>query len=362
MVIKMERSTANPIKEYYIAYLDILGYKAFFKEHKEDIPSFLDRIDDAIKRTVKHISIINSSPILRNIGSIQINAKAFSDNILLCMEAGESSYEPMRILAFLQVVSDIQRGFVTGYGLFLRGGIKRGCLSMNSDYVFGQGLIDVVEIEEKEAIYPRIIVDEKLAQYVRGISFHSQEQMDEAVRIANRIRLQQPVSDEDMNQLNDLAFRVQLGVYMQFAANNLIWRWDDGLCFVNYLQIIDPIHMFGNSAVEALMNQLQTVSPFDYELVTKPSIEQDAFLQQNKIRIEEQLRHHSHYSDIDIADGEKATRIAEAREKVLKKYIWAMAYHNRFCTNAKKTNYCINTECNCDTRFLRTVINVIAST
>ena len=68
--------------------------------------------------------------------------------------------------------------------------------------------------------------------------------------------------------------------------------------------------MFGNSAVEALMNQLQTVSPFDYELVTKPSIEQDAFLQQNKTRIEEQLRHHSHYSDIDIADGEKATRIA----------------------------------------------------
>ena len=96
--------------------------------------------------------------------------------------------------------------------------------------------------------------------------------MDEAVQIANRIRLQQPVSDEDMNQLNDLAFRVQLGVYMQFAANNLIWRWDDGLCFVNYLQIIDPIHMFGNSAVEALMNQLQTVSPFDYELVTKSSI------------------------------------------------------------------------------------------
>ena len=71
------------------------------------------------------------------------------------METGESSYEPVRVLTFLQDVSDIQRGFIAGYGLFLRGGIKRGTLSVNSDYIFGQGLIDVVEIEENIAIYPR---------------------------------------------------------------------------------------------------------------------------------------------------------------------------------------------------------------
>ena len=62
MEIDMEKTTPNPIQEYYIAYLDILGYKAFFKEHPEDIPSFLERIDDGIRRTIEHINIANASP------------------------------------------------------------------------------------------------------------------------------------------------------------------------------------------------------------------------------------------------------------------------------------------------------------
>ena len=38
--LNMENNTANPIKEYYIAYFDILGYKAFLKELLRKLPNF----------------------------------------------------------------------------------------------------------------------------------------------------------------------------------------------------------------------------------------------------------------------------------------------------------------------------------
>lgn len=354
----MEKNTPNPIKEYYIAYMDVLGYKAFFKEHPEDIPSLLDSIDDAIKRTIAHISSANTSPIVMQMANIHIESKIFSDNILLYMETTNSPFEPMRVLFFLQVISDIQRGFVIGYGLFLRGGVKRGKMSMNADYVFGQGLIDTVELEEKIAIYPRIIVDEELYDYAVGIHYYTQEEIHWGIPIEDAIKNKQPVSDENMNKYLDLAFRVRMNGYVQFVACNLIWKWDDGLYFVNYLQRIDPVQMFGNDAVKALKKQLQVVSPSDYALVTQQSIDHDACLQQNKIRIEEHLRCYGHNEDIDITDKGKAIKQAELREYILKKYIWAMAYHNRFCRSTNKMEFYINTECNCDTRFLKTIINV----
>ena len=75
-------------------------------------------------------------------------------------------------------------------------------------------------------------------------------------------------------------------------------------------------------------------------------------------RPEYTLRYYGHNNDIDITDGGNAFKQAESRERILKKYIWAMAYHNRFCERTNKLDFFINTVCNCDTRFLRTVVDV----
>ena len=47
------------INEHYIAYMDVLGYKAFFKEHPNEVQTFHDRIDEAINRTVRQIGLVN---------------------------------------------------------------------------------------------------------------------------------------------------------------------------------------------------------------------------------------------------------------------------------------------------------------
>ena len=59
----MENNTANPIKEYYIAYFDILGYKAFFEGTPEKAPEFLNIVNSAISNTLATINSANDSQL-----------------------------------------------------------------------------------------------------------------------------------------------------------------------------------------------------------------------------------------------------------------------------------------------------------
>lgn len=44
-----EERQVEPIKEYYIAYFDLLGYKSFFKAHPDKAETFLKDINEAIQ-------------------------------------------------------------------------------------------------------------------------------------------------------------------------------------------------------------------------------------------------------------------------------------------------------------------------
>ena len=72
---------AEPIKEYYIAYFDLLGYKEFFRNYQDKVENFLQVIYEAISLTTSYIQEVNSSPIATDIGNLSIQTKIFSDNI-----------------------------------------------------------------------------------------------------------------------------------------------------------------------------------------------------------------------------------------------------------------------------------------
>ncbi|MBR5717520.1 MAG: hypothetical protein IKX16_00700, partial [Clostridia bacterium] len=132
----MASTEPSPIREHYIAYMDLLGYKNFFQENPDRVPEFLDSIHAAIETAQAYISQLNISPLL-SASKMEFKTKIFSDNILICLEAiNDELYKP-RLLALLKLSADIQRNFITRYGLFLRGGITKGAISFNDDYVFG---------------------------------------------------------------------------------------------------------------------------------------------------------------------------------------------------------------------------------
>lgn len=348
----------SQIREYYIAYVDILGYKEFFKSHKDDIPNLLERVNKAIADTKDGIETFNSLVPSGITMETMILSKMFSDNILLCIEASGFPLEQARILLLLQTVANIQRDFVNRYGLFLRGGVTKGELSFNDDYVFGQGLITAVGLEEKVSIYPRIVIDDSIMRAFDMEALFPVKDLERANDIERRVQAGESISDDDMSFYSDSSSRIALAKYMGYAIKNLAQRWDDGHIFVNYLKIINAREMYGNQLFDQFYSMLYPGRSLDDGFYYQSDIEQESILSLHKRQVEKQLRLYGHNNDID-SSSKNAESEAAVREHVLKKYIWLMAYHNRVCVFTANTSHFINTECNCDSRYLRMVVNVI---
>lgn len=144
------------LQNYYLAYFDVLGYKAFFNEEESDHQKFLKDILgtlDYVKSQVNEFSSFSS----------RIGLRVYSDNFLLYIKAEgqqDKLYEDFNALvALTSVVALIQVKILEQYCILLRGGITKGEFYVDENIIFGKGLIQAVEIESKRAIYPRVAID-----------------------------------------------------------------------------------------------------------------------------------------------------------------------------------------------------------
>lgn len=137
-------------KQHYVAYFDVLGYKSFFSEDENDFQDMFNGIL-GISRYTKLISE----------EKIVLKRKMFSDNCIILLEEGlYSEMESLMILSKLVAIMQIK--ILKDYRLPIRGGITKGLAYADDDIVFGQGVINVVNIEESKAIYPRVVIDKNI--------------------------------------------------------------------------------------------------------------------------------------------------------------------------------------------------------
>ena len=78
------------------------------------------------------------------------------------VEAEAKQGDNGRFGAGLPKISDGQQLFVLSKGYLIRGAITEGKFYKNETFVFGKALVEAVNIEEKIAIYPRIILQDSL--------------------------------------------------------------------------------------------------------------------------------------------------------------------------------------------------------
>ena len=315
------QSEPNQIKEYYIAYFDILGYKDFFQHHADRASEFLALIHDAIEKTNEFIQDkLNQWEPLTN---INIKIKVFSDNVLMCMEVGDKQNEVLRAFGFIYAVVEVQKGFVLQDELFIRGGLTKGELSFNENYVFGQGLIDAVELE-KASLYPRIVVADTIINIIRSISIE-----------------------------ND-----RINTIMNHLISKWIRKWADETYYLSYLYHAGIYSFISNEEWKRLKENLPDDYPVSFsinEYKDNSRVEFKVDLKRHKDIVENKLKEFGSNSELLISNKEEAA----VREYVLKKYIWVMAYHNEICASYNMIEYGIQTNCNLDKRFLRTVVTVI---
>lgn len=140
------------VKSYYIAYFDILGYKAFFENQENDIIEFLHNV---VNMTA---DVINKTDSSHMIYGQQFKIKTFSDNFIIMLEERDdyNEYECLKSIGY--VLARLQLRFLQKYSILIRGGITKGQAFINNEIVFGAGLIKAVSLEES-ANFPRIVLD-----------------------------------------------------------------------------------------------------------------------------------------------------------------------------------------------------------
>ena len=134
---------------YCVAYLDVLGSK---KIMKNDSNKFLNDLNSIYFDARSDIVATGET----------IEAKIFSDNILLSIKTGDDLENAKdKVTKILNLAGNIYNDALW-HGYLLRGAITIGDFCKNDLWVYGKALVEAVDMEESIAIYPRIIVHESL--------------------------------------------------------------------------------------------------------------------------------------------------------------------------------------------------------
>lgn len=147
---------------HIIAILDLLGASEMIMSDQSEI--VMNGISDIFRDAESKWPYVENAPsILHAIKSV-----TFSDNIALALELpDELSKDDLNsaVESFITYISVFQ-GAAMKNGLLFRGGIALGPLYMDSctNFIWGKALVAAHILEEKNAIYPRVVLSSQFEQ------------------------------------------------------------------------------------------------------------------------------------------------------------------------------------------------------
>lgn len=162
-MLNIEENMKLQYTEYYIAFLDLLGFKNIINEKTcHDIFTiFLN-----IKNPVKQVQIFQNGSwhsLIDKDTVEKIKIKIMSDSILFYIPTTEKD----ALCTLITVCTWFQlRMIQLQEPVLLRGGIVCGDMLALGDVTYGPGLTNAYLMEDKIAKYPRIIMEETLVEKV----------------------------------------------------------------------------------------------------------------------------------------------------------------------------------------------------
>lgn len=166
-------------EKHVIAFIDILG----FKEHIEKT-----LVDESYAKALHNIlAYLNNIKVNNYKGDYPENntsgreISVFSDSIVISYPLTYTSAVFYLLLDVIHIQLDMLAN-----GILLRGGITVGDLYHRSGVVYGPAMNEAYKLESKNAIYPRVVVDENTL--VEGVKngFHSpKEELDYILSLIN---------------------------------------------------------------------------------------------------------------------------------------------------------------------------------
>ena len=150
------------LKKHVITYIDLLGTKEKIKNDTDG--QVLKILNDLYCQAIKAFT--------QDIKE-HIKMKIFSDNIIIARELPSNEENvPFLINQMIGVAACFQF-LLLGGRWPSRGGLTIGDLYMDNTFVWGSGLVRAYELEDKIAIFPRIVIDTSMAEQVKKPSVHA---------------------------------------------------------------------------------------------------------------------------------------------------------------------------------------------
>lgn len=134
-------------EEYYVASIDLLGMKNIIASDVDE--KNLNRIRNIYKSWVR---------ILKDDYFTNMRIRFFSDNVVIAIPTRSVNGADRLLEEIGWLCSHLLR-----CGYKPRGAVTKGAFYIDDIFVWGSALVDAYLLESKEAIYPRILVDEKVA-------------------------------------------------------------------------------------------------------------------------------------------------------------------------------------------------------
>lgn len=148
-------------EEYIVAYIDILGTTNLIRsDDQNEALNLMHNLYSFFTSTTSEIAIPENK---------DLKFKIFSDNIIIANKLSSNTKQREKdIRCLLMAASHFQIDSVgDGVGYLVRGGITIGDLFIDDTIVFGKALVDSYILEDKTALYPRIIFDTKTINEIK---------------------------------------------------------------------------------------------------------------------------------------------------------------------------------------------------
>jgi hypothetical protein len=143
-----------------IAFIDILGFSQMVATSELSTDS-VNRIYKTLTQMDKYTGSFLENAILDvETKIVDPQFTVFSDSIVVSCSDIETNYE-----LFFNYLATLSYTMIES-GILIRGGVTLGPVIHEKRLLFGSGMINAYKLESKLAIYPRIIIDDKLVETV----------------------------------------------------------------------------------------------------------------------------------------------------------------------------------------------------
>jgi hypothetical protein len=133
-----------------VTFIDVLGFTELVRS---------DPSGDEVLRVASSFRLYGTEDLDGRRASQRGTAIQFSDCVLRCTPPREED-EGVSSLDILEEIEDLTylQGELAAQGILLRGGIAVGPAHIGADGVFGPAVVDAYTLENKHALYPRIVL------------------------------------------------------------------------------------------------------------------------------------------------------------------------------------------------------------